>query len=138
MIGVKELEKQINRIFEIFKERTNCIGCAIIYKDGFIISSIKEEFIQDQVFEEKLLRVYHTIDILSKLNPDLFNFNEKREIVSYEVIKKYIGFSIILRSIGQCLIFIAVLPISIRQKEVIEEYDKAVDALNLIYENYDN
>ena len=135
MIGIEELEKRINEILKIFKKRTKFIACSVLDKDGFIIATLKDGFIEDDLYNKKIIALYTAIESLSEKGIELIDFHKKRELISIGVVDEFFnnGIMILIKSVGDTIIFLTIFPILLNKKPIFMEFDKVIEELSIYF-----
>jgi len=139
MIGVEELQKRIDELFKIFKRRTKGIACYLMEKDGFIIASLKDDFLDSKECNKILISLYLSIEKLAEVSDDLINFKEEREIIAVGELGAYFkgGVMIIIKSINENLTFLAVYPTLLNVRPILDEFNKAINELSIYFSEDD-
>ncbi|MFX1256888.1 MAG: hypothetical protein ACFFAN_03435 [Promethearchaeota archaeon] len=132
MIGIEEFEKRINALLKFFKKRTKALACYMIDTDGFIITSFKDEIMEKEVFSKKIIDLFSAIESLSKKHKELIDFHNKRGFISVAVEEGFFrnGFTILLKSVGNNLIFLTIFPTLVNYEQIFAEFDKTVNELS--------
>ncbi|MFW5895145.1 MAG: hypothetical protein ACOCT9_00220 [archaeon] len=142
MIGIKELEQRINEILRIFSKRTKVLGCSLIDKDGFILSSIKPEHLDRHRYNKKILSLYMAVDSIADNDPDLLNFKEEKQLISIGIIDDFFnnGLMILIQSVGENVVFITLFPTLLDLDPIYSEFDKVIEELSVYFldEKYDD
>lgn len=142
MIGIEELEQRINEILKIFSKRTKVLGCSLIDKDGFILSSIKPEHLDPDYYKKKILSLYMSVDSIAEDDPDILNFKEEKQLISIGIIDDFFnnGLMILIQAIGENLVFITLFPTLLNLDPIYSEFDKVVEELSIYFldEKYDD
>ncbi len=132
MIGMEELEKRINELLKIFKKRAKILASSILDKEGFILATIKDDFIDDDLYEKKIIAFYSAIDSLSKNDIGLIDFDNKRELISVGVVDDFFnnGFMILIQSVADNLKLLAIFPSLLNIRPITSEFDKVINELS--------
>ncbi|MFX1257968.1 MAG: hypothetical protein ACFFAN_08920, partial [Promethearchaeota archaeon] len=134
------LEKRINKLLKIFKKRTKVIACSVLERDGFVIASLKDDFIDDNLYDKKIIDLYNALETMSNANSDLIDFNNKRVLISMGVVDEFLnnGFMIFIKAIGNSIIFITVFPKLLNLKPITNEFEKIVEQLSVYFLEAEN
>ena len=135
MIIIRELEKRINLLLKIFKKRTKVIACTLLDVDGFVIASIEDDYIQKHSYYKKIVSLYSSIEDMNKFSPSLMDIKKKWEKVSFSWVDEYFsnGFVILVRSIGEIVVLMAVFPKLLDMNKTIKEFEKIIKELSLYF-----
>lgn len=132
MIDMEELEKRINELLKIFKQRTKIMACSVLDKDGFIIATLKDDFIEDELYNKKIINLYNAIDLLSKNGGELIDFNKQRELISFGVVDDFFndGFMILIKNLEDKIAFLTVFPKLLNISPISTQFDKVIEELS--------
>lgn len=139
MIGVEELQKRIDELFKIFKRRTKAIACYLMEQDGFIIASLKDDYLDNEECNKLLISLHLSIEKLAEVSDDFINFKEKREVIAVGEVGAYFkrGVMIIFKSINENLTFLAVYPTLLNVRPILDEFNKAINELSIYFSEDD-
>lgn len=132
MIDMEELEKRITEMLKIFKKRTKILACSVLDNDGFIIATIKDDFMEDDLYNKKIINLYNVIDLLRKNDGELIDFHKDRELISFGVVDDFFndGFMILVKSLENNLTFITIFPKLLNIRPISTQFEKVIDELS--------
>ncbi len=135
MIPLDKLEDRINETLKDFKQQTSAIACSVLDKDGFIISSEKDDSLDGKTYKKKLVNLFTTLESLK-----IINFYKKTEFISFEVNKDEnegenkdlysSGFKILIRSIDENIIFLSIFDTTLDIDENLPKFNEVVNKLS--------
>lgn len=141
MIGIEELEKRINEIIRIFKKRTKVLACYLLDKDGFIIASLTDDFMDNDLYKKKVITLYTVIEMLSESTSDLIDIRNNVELISiFTTFSEYLnnGFMILIKSIMDNLVFMVIFPTLLDLKPIFREFDDVIEELSVYFLDAEN
>lgn len=136
MIGIEEFKKRSNELLKKFKKRPEVLACSVLDKDGFMIASLNDDFMEDNLYYKKVLEIYTAIESLSVKGIELMDFHKKRERILIRVlVSKYFtrGFMILIRSISDRLILLTISPTLYYSRPLLTNFDKLRDELSIYF-----
>ena len=138
MIPLDKLEDRINEVLKDFKQQTSAIACSVLDKDGFIISSEKDDSLDDKTYKKKLVNLFTTLESLK-----IINFYKKTEYISFQVNEEEnegenkglysSGFKILIRSIDENIIFLSIFDNTIDIEENLPKFNETVNKLSAYF-----
>ncbi len=125
-MSIAELGNNIHSTLKYFKDKTNAIVCSVIDKDGFILATEKEDYIDEMSYNKKMIALYTNIESLN-----LIKFREKTEIISFsEIENRDFGSIILIRAIRDIGVLIAVFPAMPNIDFIINEFNEVIEKLS--------
>ena len=138
MTPLDELEEKVSEILKDFKNQTSAIACSLLDKDGFIISSEKDDSLDEKSYKKKLVNLFTTLESLK-----IINFYQKTEYISFDVNeddkeeidkRRYSkGFKILIRAIGENLIFLSIFDYTSDIDEMLPKFENVVNKLSTYF-----
>ncbi len=127
-IRINELKTKLDEIVKHFKVTTNAIVCSLIDKNGFLIASEKDAFINDKNYNENLINLCNTIDNLAKYGS--IDIKNNTELISIEFAYLNLKSTILIREINNNITFISIFPKILNLELVKIEFDRIIERIS--------
>ncbi len=107
---IVRFNEKAEEILKSFKDRTKALACSLIGKNGFIITTDKESFLDTDKYEKEIIGFYSSLEWLFEKECGLIDLENKSWSISvgFEISNE--EYMILVKQLSKNFAFITILP----------------------------